>query len=68
MTRRRRIKLLIVTSPTVEQADQIINTYYHFSTVQEKIAFLKGMFDVEVLSHGNPDENTYWAILNSVLT
>jgi len=69
-------KILIETSPTVEAADKIINEVFEFDTFGEKIAFLKGMFDVELISkHDSPGiskekstEMDYWTMLSSIIS
>lgn len=74
-TRRERVKILIALSRTVEEADEVINNIYGFKTAGEKIAFLKGMFDVELISKhdadGIPEEKSvemdYWAMLNAII-
>lgn len=62
-------KILIQLSESVGEADEIIEDQYHFQTVQEKIAFLKGMFGVELIGHENdaPDEQSYIALLRTVI-
>jgi len=74
-TRRERVKMLIVLSKTVEEADEIINEIYGFKTVGEKIAFLQGMFDVELISKHDANwiseeksiEMDYWAMLDAII-
>ena len=70
------IKTLIKLSPNVEEADKVINENYNFKSIGEKLAFLKGMFDVKLVSkHDSVDiseeksnEMDYWAILNAIIT
>lgn len=50
--KRKRIKALIELSSTVEQADEIL-IQEGLSCVREKIAFLKGMFDIALIGHCN---------------
>lgn len=72
---REKVKLLIELSPTVEEADKAIEENYGFSTIAEKTAFLKGMFDVQIISEHDAEgtskeesaEMSYWAMLNAVL-
>lgn len=72
---RKAIKLLIELSPNVEEADKVINENYNFESIGEKIAFLKGMFDVKLVSKHDADgiseeksaEMDYWAMLNSII-
>lgn len=71
---RERIKLLIELSPTVEDADRIIEEA-GFKSVREKFAYLQGMFDSTVI--GRYDEQSvseddiiemdYYAILSAVI-
>ena len=69
------VKTLIELSPNVEEADKVINENYNFESIGEKIAFLKGMFHVKLVSKHNADgiseeksaEMDYWAILNAII-
>ena len=69
------IKTLIELSPNAEEADKIINENYNFKSINEKIAFLKGMFDVELISeHDNGEiseeesaEMNYWVMLHTII-
>lgn len=72
---RKVIKTLIELSPNVEEADKVINENYNFKSIGEKIAFLKGMFDVKLISKHDADgiseeksaEMDYWAMLNTII-
>ncbi len=66
---RKMIKILIELSTTFEKADEVISKYTDFETVKEKIAFLKGMFDVEIIDQGkdDSDEFIYRIILESIV-
>lgn len=72
---REMVKTLIKISPSVEEADKIINENYNFKTIGEKIAFLKGMFDVKLVSkndaEGVSEEESakmdYWALLGTII-
>lgn len=72
---RKVIKTLIEMSPNVEEADKVINENYNFKTISEKMAFLKGMFDVRLVSKHDAEgvseeksaEMDYWAILNAII-
>ena len=72
---RKVIKTLIEMSPNVEEADKVINENYKFKTIGEKKAFLKGMFDVRLVSKHDSEgvseeksaEMDYWAILNAII-
>lgn len=56
-------------STTFKKADEVISKYTGFETVKEKIAFLKGMFDVEIIDQGkdDSDEFIYRIILESIV-
>ena len=62
-------KVLIETSGTTEHANKIINEYGGFMTTKEKIAFLKGMFGVEIIDQKpeDSDELVYELMLNAIL-
>ena len=64
------VKILIEMSPNVNEADKVINEYYGFESIREKVAFLKGMFDIEIVGHKNdePDEMTYYAMLHTIIS
>ena len=72
---RKVVKTLIELSPNVQEADKVINENYYFKTIGEKIAFLKGMFDVKLVSKHDADgiyeeksaEMDYWAMLNAII-
>ena len=72
--KREHVKLLIESAPTVEKADELINEVYKFGSVKEKIAFLRGMFDIKLVSKTDcagisEEESTemdYWAMLESI--
>lgn len=72
---RKVIKILIEMSSNVEEADRVINENYNFKTISEKIAFLKGMFDVRLVSKRDGEgvseeksaEMDYWAFLNAII-
>ena len=63
------IKALIELAPNVDEADKVINKYYDFKSIREKVAFLKGMFDVQIVGHetDEPDETTYFTMLATVI-
>lgn len=68
--KREDLKLMIEISPTVEDADKLIQEQMNFSTTKEKIAFLKGMFDVGVIIDQKPedsDELIYNLLLSGIL-
>lgn len=66
--RREQVKILLETATSVEEADEVITKNYDFKSIQEKVAFLKGMFDIEFVGHKEePDEMTYFAMLATII-
>jgi hypothetical protein len=63
------IKALIELSVTIEDADEVINKHIGLETYKEKIAFLKGMFDVEVIDANktDSDELIYKLMLDAII-
>jgi hypothetical protein len=69
------VKTSIESALNVEEADELINTHYGFETVAEKIAFLRGMFDVDLISRTDGTnvskekslEMDYWAMLTGII-
>ena len=69
------VKFLIETASNVTEADRIISENYNFVSFGEKLAFLRGMFDFEVVSEhnieGTSEEDavkmTYWTVLNCII-
>lgn len=69
------VKTLIELSPTAEEADKVIEENYGFKSIAEKLAFIKGMFDVEVISihvsdaskKEQSDQMIYWSMLNAIV-
>ena len=66
---RQQIKSLILTSFSDEEADQYIEEVIGFTNYREKMAFLMGMFDVQVMYRNPKDftEDDYKAVLHSVV-
>ena len=72
---RKVVKTLIELSPDVAEADKVIKENYNFKSIGEKIAFLKGMFDVDIVSKRDAykiskersAEIDYWAMLNAII-
>lgn len=64
-----RVKVLIELSENLKQADEIITASYGFKTIQEKVAFLKGMFGTTIVGHefDEPNEDTYRTLLNGII-
>ena len=73
--KREHVKLLIESAPTAEKADELINSVYKFESTTEKIAFLKGMFDVKLISKNDGAdvskeksiEMDYWVMLETII-
>jgi hypothetical protein len=60
------VRNLIKLADTVEEADGILNGEY--SSTSEKLAYLRGMFNVDVLSgHDKNIESDYKAALSAVI-
>lgn len=72
---REMVKTLIEISPSVEEADKVIEENCEFKSIGEKIAFLQGMFDVQVISVDDADgigkeesdKMTYFSMLNTII-
>lgn len=75
-TSREVVKILIQMSRNVDKADKVINENYNFKSFGEKLAFLRGMFDVELVSKHDGEgvseeestEMDYWAMLHSIIS
>jgi hypothetical protein len=67
MSRNREVvKGLIELAQTNEEADQILNQ--EFSSVNEKYAYLKGMFDFSIIGASGRDiETDYKAALSAIV-
>ena len=67
---RKVIKVLILLSENVEEADKVIVEKGGFESIGEKVAFLKGMFDIENIAHEEDihDEATYWSLLSAIIS
>lgn len=67
---RERVKALIVLSRNIEEADMEIVKYLGNVSIKEKIAFLRGMFDVQIISRccqTKDDRADYEVMLDSIL-
>lgn len=67
---RERVKAIIILSRNTEEADLAIVKFLGNVSVKEKIAFLRGMFDVQIISRcgqTNEDESDYYAMLSSII-
>lgn len=64
---RQRAQAIIVLSRNVEEADSEIVKFLGNVSTKEKIAFLRGMFDVQMVSQAKDDETNYFIMLNSIL-
>ena len=67
---RKVIKGRILLSESVEEADKVIVEKGEFESIGEKVAFLKGMFDIESVGHKENihDEATYWSLLSAIIS
>lgn len=69
------VKNWIRLAPNVEEADKVIDENYNFKSYEEKIAFLKGMFDVKLVSKHDSHDVTkersvkmdYFAMLDAII-
>jgi len=66
--KKKNIKELIETAKSNEYADNVIENFFHFKTIEEKIAFLYGMFDIHELDHFNDKLEIYHAMLYTIRT
>lgn len=67
---RERTQALITLSKSTEEADLEIVKFLGDVSTKEKIAFLRGMFDVQIISRCGQtenDESDYKAMLGSIL-
>lgn len=67
---RERIKALIELSSTVEDADKVLSDNIGLNTLNEKLAFLKGMFnEIEIVARNNTDtdELLYMLWLHAII-
>ena len=67
---RERVQALIILSRNIEEADLEIVKFLGNVSVKEKIAFLRGMFDVQIISRcgqTNDDESDYYSILKLII-
>ena len=67
---REQVEILLETAGTVEEADEVISKNFDFVSIREKVAFLKGMFDVQIIGHEEkePDEIDYFSMLASIIS
>ena len=65
-TTRQEIKDLIIASKSVTTADTLLEKKYGFVTVDEKIAFLRGMFDVEITLDYSKKIQSYYSFLAAI--
>lgn len=70
MKTRTEVMFLILSAPNAETADEIISENYGFKSVREKIAFLKGMFGLQVTYKANDvvDESIYFTALDAIIS
>ena len=75
MSNRHKAKVLIELSTDIREADQVVQEFLekclHTSeiTFREKIAFLCGMFDVEIIGHEKDVLGAldYYSLLNAII-
>ena len=65
---RERIKMLIELSSSYNDANDVIEKYVGLKNYAEKIAYIRGMFDCEIFSRTDDNEEIdYIALLTSVV-
>ena len=65
---RERIKALIELSTSYKDANEVIEKYVGLKTYAEKMAYIRGMFDCEIFSRTDEDEEVdYITLLTSVV-
>ena len=66
--KRAQIKALIELSSSFEEADKILEEYANILEYAQKIAYLQGMFDCEIIGrHVESEEADYKALLTSIV-
>ena len=66
--RNKQIKALIELSNSFEDANEIIEKYVGLKTFAEKIAYIRGMFNCEIFSRTDDNEEVdYIALLTSIV-
>ena len=66
--KREQIKALIELSSTFEEANEVIEKYAQMTEYGQKIAYLQGMFDCEIVGrHIESEEADYIALLTSII-
>lgn len=66
-SKREKTKILIELSENVDEADNEVKKFLGDNpSLNEKIAFLRGMFDVEIVGHSY-DEMSYYAMLSAII-
>lgn len=65
---REKIKTLIELATSFEMADSVLKEYTDFSTDEERIAYLRGMFDCTIIGRSKSDPHTdYVALLTAIV-
>lgn len=66
--KRNEIKILIELATSFEKADSILSKYTPYTTDEERIAYLQGLFDCEVVGRSISDTHTdYVALLTAIV-
>jgi len=66
--KRQKIKALIGLSGSFEEANEVIETYTENKSYAQKIAYLQGMFDCEIVGRSvESEEADYKALLTSII-
>jgi len=65
---RKKIKALIECSTSFEKANEVLNKYTNYKSDAERIAYLQGMFDCEIVGRNTEDIHMdYVALLTSIV-
>lgn len=72
---REKTRILILLSSTVEEADAIVIRESGYTNTSNKIAYLRGMFDVNLIGRADDDstsendsiEMDYFALLSTII-
>lgn len=66
---RRVVKRLIEISLSIEEADKVISDNYDFTSIREKLDFLKELFSINTCEteENQSDEKTYWKLLKTIV-
>lgn len=65
---REKIKILIECANSFEEANEILEKYTNYKSYEERIAFLQGMYNCQIISRNTDDIYTdYVATLTTIV-